>query len=135
MENISIIGSGHTKFGRLDASLEQMIVDVVKEAVEESGIAPEDIDAVYLGHFNSGLVPDGFASSLIFQAYQELRFKPAMRAENACASGSAESSPRSGTSSRRSSAPLPTRRRPTRRCRCRVTPICNVRNPSPLATT
>ena len=89
MENISIIGSGHTKFGRLDASLEQMITDVVKEAVEESGIAPEDIDAVYLGHFNSGLVPDGFASSLIFQAYPELRFKPAMRAENACASGSA----------------------------------------------
>ena len=83
MENISIIGSGHTKFGRLDASLEQMITDVVKEAVEESGIAPEDIDAVYLGHFNSGLVPDGFASSLIFQAYPELRFKPAMRAENA----------------------------------------------------
>lgn len=88
-ETISIIGAGHTKFGRLDATLEQMIVDVTQEAIEDSGIAPDEIDAVFLGHFNSGLVPDGFASSLIHQAYPQLRFKPAMRAENACASGSA----------------------------------------------
>jgi len=86
---ISLVGSGHTKFGRSDTSLEEMIVEVTREAVEESGIEPSDIDAVFLGHFNSGLVSDSFASSLIHQAYPELRFKPAMRAENACASGSA----------------------------------------------
>ena len=88
-QNISIVGSGHTKFGRLEQNLEAMIVEATREAVEESGIAPADIDAVFLGHFNSGMVTDGFASSLIHQAYPELRFKPAMRAENACASGSA----------------------------------------------
>lgn len=86
---ISIVGSGHTKFGRLQENLEELIVAAAREAVEESGIDPADIDAVFLGHFNSGLVPDGFASSLIHQAYPQLRFKPAMRAENACASGSA----------------------------------------------
>ncbi len=86
---ISIVGSGHTKFGRLEQNLEDLIVAVTREAVEESGIDPADIDAVFLGHFNSGLVPDGFASSLIHQAYPQLRFKPGMRAENACASGSA----------------------------------------------
>lgn len=86
---ISIVGSGHSKFGRLDKNLEQLIVEVTREAVEEAGIAPGDIDAVFLGHFNSGLVADGFASSLILQSYPELRFTPAMRAENACASGSA----------------------------------------------
>src|SRR5699024_4874325 len=73
----------------LDANLETLIVEATREAVAESGIAPADIDAVFLGHFNSGMVDDGFASSLIHQAYPELRFKPAMRAENACASGSA----------------------------------------------
>lgn len=88
-QKISIVGSGHTKFGRLEQNLEALIVEATREAVEESGIAPGDIDAVFLGHFNSGMVTDGFASSLIHQAYPELRFKPAMRAENACASGSA----------------------------------------------
>ncbi|HDZ73794.1 MAG TPA: thiolase domain-containing protein [Aurantimonas coralicida] len=86
---ISIVGSGHTKFGRLEQNLEELIVEATRQAVEEAGLDPKEIDAVFLGHFNSGLVTDGFASSLIHQAYPEFRFKPSMRAENACASGSA----------------------------------------------
>ncbi|MEI4487905.1 thiolase domain-containing protein [Frigidibacter sp. MR17.14] len=86
---ISIIGSGHTRFGRRPETLEELIVLAAREAVEESAIDPATIDAVFLGHFNSGLVPDGFASSLILQAYPELRFTPAARCENACASGAA----------------------------------------------
>ena len=86
---VSIVGSGHTQFGRLQENLEELIVAATREAVEASGIDPNDIDAVFLGHFNSGMVTDGFASSLIHQAYPQLRFKPGMRAENACASGSA----------------------------------------------
>src|SRR5690625_510313 len=86
---VSIVGSGHTKFGRLEQNLEEMIVEVTREAVEDAGVDPADIDAVFLGHFNSGMVDDGFASSLIHQAYPELRFTPAARLENACASGSA----------------------------------------------
>ncbi|WP_340246020.1 thiolase domain-containing protein [Sulfitobacter pontiacus] len=86
---VSIVGSGHTQFGRLQENFEELIVAATREAVEDSGIDPNDIDAVFLGHFNSGMVTDGFASSLIHQAYPQLRFKPGMRAENACASGSA----------------------------------------------
>jgi acetyl-CoA C-acetyltransferase len=86
---ISIVGSGHTQFGRSHENLEELIVAASREAVEEAGIDPAEIDAVVLGHFNGGLVPDGFASSLIHQAYPQLRFKPGMRVENACASGSA----------------------------------------------
>ncbi|WP_339782997.1 acetyl-CoA acetyltransferase [uncultured Marinobacter sp.] len=86
---ISIVGSGHTRFGRLQENLEELIVAATREAVEESGINPTDIDAIFLGHYNSGLVSDGFPSSLVHQAYPQLRFKPGMRAENACASGSA----------------------------------------------
>ena len=88
-DTISIVGAGHTKFGRREETLEDLIVAVTREAVEDAGLDPAEIDAVFLGHFNSGLVADGFASSLIHQAYPELRFKPGMRAENACASGSA----------------------------------------------
>ena len=87
---VSIVGSGHTKFGRLDAlTLEDLIVSAAREALTEADISAAEIDAVYLGHFNSGLVPDGFASSLIHQADPALRFKPATRCENACASGAA----------------------------------------------
>lgn len=89
-QSVSIVGSGHTKFGRLDAlTLEDLIVSAAREALEEAQVGADEIDAVYLGHFNSGLVPDGFASSLIHQVAPELRFKPATRCENACASGAA----------------------------------------------
>lgn len=88
--NVCIVGAGHTKFGRLDAlNLEQLIVQAADEAITNAAIDPAEIDAVYLGHFNSGMVSDGFASSLIHQVSPKLRFKPATRCENACASGAA----------------------------------------------
>ncbi len=87
---ISIIGTGHTCFGWLEGeTLEDLIVSAGREAIEDAGVPCTDIDAVFLGHFNSGLVPDGFASSLVHQISPDLRFKPATRIENACASGSA----------------------------------------------
>lgn len=87
---VSIVGSGHSRFGRLEnVTFEELIVGVVDEALAESSIAPEDIDAIYVGHFNSGLIPDAFASSLALQTHPALRFKPATRCENACASGAA----------------------------------------------
>lgn len=87
--DIHIVGSGHSPFGRLDLTLEQLIVDALREALDSAAIPPEEVDALFLGHFNSGLVPDGFPASLMLQAYPGLRFKPATRLENACASGSA----------------------------------------------
>ena len=89
-QKISIVGSGHTKFGALkEDNLESLIVRASQEALQEAGISGADIDAVFLGHFNAGMVNDSFASSLIHQADPSLRFKPANRCENACASGSA----------------------------------------------
>ncbi|GGD77312.1 thiolase domain-containing protein [Croceicoccus mobilis] len=90
MSNAVIVGWGHTKFGKFDAlSLEDLIVSAAREAIEDSGIDAAEIDAVWLGQFNSGLVPDGFCSSMIHGADPALRFKPAIRCENACASGAA----------------------------------------------
>ncbi|MEN3165251.1 thiolase domain-containing protein [Tistrella mobilis] len=86
---IYITGSGHTRFGRLSQTLEELIVEAAREAIDEAGIDPAEIDAIYLGHFNSGLVSDGFASSLVKGADPALRFTPASRCENACASGAA----------------------------------------------
>lgn len=88
-QDIFIVGSGHSRFGRLDDNLESLIVGAAREAMQDAGVAGDQVDAVYLGHFNSGLVPDAFASSLIHQADPGLRYKPATRCENACASGAA----------------------------------------------
>ncbi|MBL4908259.1 MAG: acetyl-CoA acetyltransferase [Sneathiella sp.] len=85
-----IVGWGHTPFGRLEGkSLEDLIIEAAQEAISHAGIPPKDIDAIWLGNFNSGMVPDGFASSLVLGLDDDLRFTPATRLENACASGSA----------------------------------------------
>ena len=84
-----MVGWGHTRFGRLEAGFEQMIHAVTREALTDAGLSGADVDAVWLGHFNAGMVSDGFASSMILSADEGLRFKPATRCENACASGSA----------------------------------------------
>lgn len=89
-QTVSIVGAGHTPFGRFDGrTLEDLIVQATREALADAGIGGDEVDAIYLGHFNSGLVPDAFAASLVAQADEGLRFKPATRCENACASGSA----------------------------------------------
>lgn len=89
-DTVSIVAAGHSRFGRLnDLTLENLIVQVTHEALTDAAIDAAEIDAIFLGHFNSGMVPDGFAASLVLQADPALRFKPATRCENACASGSA----------------------------------------------
>lgn len=87
--NPSIIGWSHLPFGRLDHTLEEMIIQVARGAIADAGISSNEVDAMWLGHFNSGMVSDGFPASLVIQADEGLRWKPATRVENACASGSA----------------------------------------------
>ena len=85
-----IVGWGHTPFGKFDGlTLEDLIKQATSAALADAGITGADVDAIWLGHFNSGLVPDGFCSSMVLHADPGLRFKPAIRCENACASGSA----------------------------------------------
>jgi len=85
-----IVGWGHTRFGALrEQSLEDLIIEAAGEAIAHAGIEPADVDGIWLGHFNSGMVPDGFAASLALGLDDALRFTPATRCENACASGSA----------------------------------------------
>ena len=86
----SIVGWAHTPFGKHDAeTVESLIVRVTNEALDHAGIGPEDVDEVVLGHFNAGFSPQDFTASLVFQASDKFRFKPATRVENACATGSA----------------------------------------------
>ena len=85
-----IVGWAHTKFGKHeDSDLESLICEVTLGALADAGVAPADVDEIYLGLFNGGFVKQDFPSSLVLQAHDDLRFKPATRLENACATGSA----------------------------------------------
>jgi acetyl-CoA C-acetyltransferase len=66
-----------------------LIIEAAREAIAHAQIDPAEVDGIWLGNFNSGLVADGFASSMALGVDDRLRFKPATRLENACASGSA----------------------------------------------
>jgi acetyl-CoA C-acetyltransferase len=65
------------------------VVKVANEALADAGISAGDVDEIVLGHFNAGFSPQDFTASLVLQADPQLRFKPATRVENACATGSA----------------------------------------------
>jgi acetyl-CoA C-acetyltransferase len=86
----SIVGWSHSPFGKLEGeTVESLIVKVASEAIADAGIAAADVDSIVLGHFNAGFSPQDFTASLVLQADPALRFKPALRVENACATGSA----------------------------------------------
>tara|TARA_Y100000588_G_scaffold218965_1_gene232880 strand:- start:1770 stop:2936 length:1167 start_codon:yes stop_codon:yes gene_type:complete len=85
-----IVGWAHSKFGKHEGvDVETLIVDVATEALVDSGVAPRDVDEIYIGHFNGGFVTQDFPASLVLQTHKDLRFKPATRVENACATGTA----------------------------------------------
>lgn len=89
-KDVLITGWGHSRFGKLvDETLESLIVQVATDALSTAGVEPSQIDEVYVGQFNAGMMPLAFPSSLALQVSPDLANVPATRVENACASGSA----------------------------------------------
>jgi acetyl-CoA C-acetyltransferase len=87
---VAIVGWAHTPFGKHDAeTVESLVVKAANGALEHAGLGASDIDEIVLGHFNAGFSPQDFTASLVLQADDGFRFKPATRVENACATGSA----------------------------------------------
>jgi acetyl-CoA C-acetyltransferase len=85
-----IVGWAHSPFGKLEGeSLESLIVRAATDALADAGVAAGEVDEIVLGHFNAGFSAQDFTASLVLQASPDLRFKRAMRVENACATGSA----------------------------------------------
>lgn len=86
----AIVGWGHTPFGKFDTeTVESLIVKAATSALEHAGVSPGEVDEIVLGHFNAGFSKQDFTAALVLQASPALRFKPATRVENACATGSA----------------------------------------------
>ena len=85
-----ITGWSHSKFGvNVEQTSENMIEDVVEKAIEHAEISAKEIDAIFVGTFNNGFQKQDFHGALPAVSQSDLRHVPAMRVENACATGSA----------------------------------------------
>ena len=82
-DKVAIVGMGCTTFGEhWDKSVDDLLVEAVKEASTTSGIPLADVDAFWLGTLGSGL------SGLTLSRPLKLDYKPVTRVENFCATGS-----------------------------------------------
>ncbi|MCB1407526.1 MAG: acetyl-CoA acetyltransferase [Rhodobacteraceae bacterium] len=90
MTRAHIVGWSHSKFGKSDQpDTEHLIAETLAPALEHAGIGAEDVDGIFVGVFNNGFSRQDFQAALVALADERLRHVPAIRYENACATGSA----------------------------------------------
>ncbi len=88
MRRVAVIGVGNSRFGRRnDVTLQELAFESVKEAFEDAGLTPRDIELSVVGTVNTRgyeLLP-----AVPINEYVGLAGKGPIRVEAACASGSA----------------------------------------------
>ncbi len=84
-----MIGWWHSRFGRLEGDLQQLLCDAVTGALVDADLAAEDVDGIFVGVFGNGFQRQRFEAGLVGMGHPELAATPAVRVENACATGSA----------------------------------------------
>ncbi len=88
MKKVAIIGVGMTDFGELwERSLRDLTVQAGLEAIRDSGLPGEEIDALYAGCMSSGIFVQQEHIASILADYCGLVPISATRVEGACASG------------------------------------------------
>ncbi len=88
MEKVAIVGIGMTDFGELwEKSLRDLTVQAGLEAIRDSGLPGDEIDALYAGCMSSGIFVQQEHIASILADYCGLTPKAATRVEGACASG------------------------------------------------
>ena len=86
--DVRITGWAHSRFGKLPDTVEELVVEVTRDALASAEVDAADIDAIYYSQYNAGMHPLTFGAPLTLQAADELWGLPSTRVENACASGS-----------------------------------------------
>ncbi len=90
MPRAQIIGWAHTRFGKSEApDTESLMAEALPQALAHAGIGAEDVDGLFVGVFNNGFSQQDFQAALVAMGDERLRHTPAVRFENACATGSA----------------------------------------------
>ncbi|MCA0205897.1 MAG: acetyl-CoA acetyltransferase [Proteobacteria bacterium] len=90
MPRAQIVGWSHSQFGKAEEpDTESLIAGILAPALAHAGIGAEDVDGIFVGVFNAGFSRQDFQAALVALADDRLRHVPAIRYENACATGSA----------------------------------------------
>ena len=90
MPRAQIVGWSHSHFGKSDApDTESLIASILHPALAHAGVETAQIDGIFVGVFNAGFSRQDFQAALVALSDDALRHVPAMRFENACATGSA----------------------------------------------
>ncbi|MGH3434877.1 MAG: thiolase domain-containing protein [Sciscionella sp.] len=86
----TIIGWSHTPFGKsTDPDVESLIAKVSIAAITDAEIDPSVVDGAFVGVYNGGFSTQSFEAALLGSGQPTLARVPAVRVENACATGSA----------------------------------------------
>ena len=89
MTQAQIVGWAHSKFGKSEVpTTRELMAEVVKPALVHAGIEAKDVDAIFVGVFNNGFTKQDFQGALVAMAAEGFTHTPAVRMENACATGS-----------------------------------------------
>ena len=90
MTRAQIVGWSHSHFGKSEQpDTEHLIAEILAPALDHAGISAQDVDGIFVGVFNGGFSRQDFQGALVALADDNLRHVPAIRYENACATGSA----------------------------------------------
>ena len=90
MSKAQIVGWAHSPFGKLEQKdPEELMAAVAAPAMAHAGVEPKDVDGIFVGVFNNGFNKQDFQGALVAMTNEALAHVPAVRMENACATGSA----------------------------------------------
>ena len=90
MRDVAVIGIGETQFGELwERSFREIGIEAGLKAIEDSGIAADDLDAIYVGNMSAGKFIDQEHVSALVADYSGLadQHLPAVRVEGGGACG------------------------------------------------
>ncbi|MFX1474603.1 MAG: thiolase domain-containing protein [Promethearchaeota archaeon] len=87
MINVSVVGAGQTKFGRHpEYDLRELFSIAALGAIDEAGIAPEDVEAAFIGNLSSDRFNDQCHIAPMMVDFAGMKGIPATKCEAACAS-------------------------------------------------
>mgnify|MGYP001626391265 CR=1 FL=1 len=88
--SVCIIGTSHTKFGKLPENIYELIVSSGKNAIKDAQIDAKEIDAIWIANYGSlDFNNQGHLGPVGVEIDESIRFKTCVKVESACASGSA----------------------------------------------
>lgn len=83
-------GWAHSPFGKLEQQdTEALMALVVRPALDHAEVEPDEVDGIFVGVMNNGFQKQDFQGAMPALSEPALAHKPAVRLENACATGSA----------------------------------------------